>query len=434
MTRAARVIAMTALAAAIPATSSAATQGTATISPASKAKAAKSLRAERVRLTATAPAKAQARRISLPVTGLAFGASAAADGRRSDARASGAMHARAAGVDFTAAGPAATIRLGGGVRLRAGRRSTSWTGLTITLGGTTGRLAAGSRTLFTIDAAGLKLDRAAGTVKLTGAPIALTRKGAAALEKRLRRDDIAAGSFGRLTLDVRTTSTPAPAPGPAPQQPQPRPEDPAPNPDPYAGLCPIGPGGGPGAPPGPTSPPAPAPNLTNPVAVTSATADWGFRAAFRGYVGSGDGRPPIRALDPATINPDGTFHFTGTEGRYETGTDRASLDAKGTIVFCYPGHFFRITIGNPTIALDGAASRITLDVSTNQRGTYHGTRRVDFATLDLTGIVPERTNEGKTITWRNVPARLTADGATAFGGFYPPGTALDPITVTAHTA
>jgi hypothetical protein len=409
MTRAARVIALTALAAAMPATSSAATQGTATISPASKAKAAKSLRAERVKLTATAPATAQARRISLPVVGLAFGSTAGA-----------------------AAAPTATLRLGGGIKLTAGRRTARWTGLTITLGGRNARLAAGGRTLFTIDAATLRLDRAAGTVKLTGAPIALTRKGAAALEKRLRRDDLTAGAFGRLTLDARAAT--APPPGPAPQQPQPRPDDPAPNPDPYASLCPIGPGAGPGAPPGPTSPPAAAPSLTNPVAVTSTTADWGFRAAFRGYVGSGDGRPPIRALDPATINPDGAFHFTGTEGRYETGTDRASLDAKGTIVFCYPGHFFRITIGNPTIAFDGAASRITLDVSTNQRGTYHGTRRVDFATLDLTGIVPERTNEGKTITWRNVPARLTADGATAFGGFYPPGTALDPITVTAHTA
>jgi Htaa protein len=401
MTRAARVIALTALAAAMPATSSAATQGTATISPASKAKAAKSMRAERVRLTAVAPATVKGGRITLPTTGATFASTA-------------------------------TIRLGGGVKLTAGRRSAAWSGLTIRLGGRKATLADARRTLFTIAAKNLQVDRAAGSVKLTAAPIALTRKGAAALEKRLRRDDLAAGAFGRLTLDVRTDSPPAP--GPAPQQPQPRPDDPAPNPDPYASLCPIGPGAGPGAPPGPTSPPAAAPSLTNPVAVTSATADWGFRAAFRGYVGSGDGRPPIRALDPATMNSDGTFHFTGTEGRYETGTDRASLDAKGTIVFCYPGHFFRITIGNPTISFDGAASRITLDVSTNQRGTYHGTRRVDFATLDLTGIVPERTNEGKTITWRNVPARLTADGATAFGGFYPPGTALDPITVTANTA
>ncbi len=58
-------------------------------------------------------------------------------------------------------------------------------------------------------------------------------------------------------------------------------------------------------------------------------------------------------------------------------------------------------------------------------------RRVDFATLDLGGIVPQR--DGATVTWTDVPVLFTAAGAEPFLT-YRVGESFGSITIRATVA
>ena len=70
-------------------------------------------------------------------------------------------------------------------------------------------------------------------------------------------------------------------------------------------------------------------------------------------------------------------------------------------------------------------------MDSNYFQTEYPSQRVDYASLNLTGITPTYTNGGNTITWSNVPATVTADGETAFPQ-YAAGTALDPVTISVN--
>ncbi len=78
--------------------------------------------------------------------------------------------------------------------------------------------------------------------------------------------------------------------------------------------------------------------------------------------------------------------------------------------------------------IDGADSRIVADLGVNQNGTWYGYQRADIAELDLSGVEPEVSDGGNTLAWEDIPAKLSADGATATG-LYPAGELLDSITV-----
>ena len=89
-----------------------------------------------------------------------------------------------------------------------------------------------------------------------------------------------------------------------------------------------------------------------------------------------------------------------------------------------------LTFSDVTVRVTGATTaELVLDA--RSRGSADPTTFVElndavFATLDLSGGTDASTTG--TVAWSNVPATLTADGATAFGGFYSAGTALDPVS------
>lgn len=343
----------------------------------------------------------------------------------------------------------ATLR--GSLRLKAGGRRATLRHLRVALRSSrvaiSARLGGKRRTFFVAEPGKrLTLDRAAGDVDLPKTSILLTRAGARALRKALGFKGLSPGAFGRValvaslkagsSLPAPLASTPAPTPaGPATQQPTDPPVDPPADPpvepDPYA-FCPVTAGTGPGTPGGQPGPPALGPALTTPQPIASGAIDWGFRASFRSYVSAGDGNPPLSTLGGATIAPGEAFSFPVGGGQFEdAAAPRAIVDGGGTAIFCYPGHFFRIAMLNPTATIDGAQSRLTVDVESNQFGTEYGPWRSDVATLDTSDVTVEYSNDGQTATWRDLPATLTADGASAFAGFYGAGQELDPITVTA---
>lgn len=188
-------------------------------------------------------------------------------------------------------------------------------------------------------------------------------------------------------------------------------------------------------------------------ALVSGQASWGVLASWRAYILGNFGPGSIGSMavdggatasgaltDPATV-----FGFPAAGGSFERGlygaTDRLSLRTAGSVIFAKPGHcIIEVKLSDLELTIDGPNSSIGLD-SIYDIDTPAGmsctdepavpSSDVDFATLDTSGVTPSYSADGKTITWSEVPATLTAAGAKAFGAGYPEGQALDPVTITA---
>jgi len=175
------------------------------------------------------------------------------------------------------------------------------------------------------------------------------------------------------------------------------------------------------------------PALAAPVNVGGGSLDWGFKASFRAYVATGNGNPPIATSGGATRNADGTFDFPATGGTYDASAGTATVNYGGTVVFSYPAHFFEITLTNPSVVVDGDGTGSLLadvDLVANGGSTEQHLDQAEIATLATTAP----TVTGTDITFSGLAATLTATGASAFAGFYPAGTALDPVTASASAA
>jgi hypothetical protein len=276
----------------------------------------------------------------------------------------------------------------------------------------------------------------ASSIKLDGAKLSLTGAAADALREALGLEKLSGGKLGSADVDAKVNAA-APVPTPV-QIDQGGLKPPQPLVDPYAAQCPIPAGANPafGSAPTDPGPLAAEPTLASPQAVADGPADWGFKTSFRNYV-TGTQEPgsagSISALEGTTDNGGGSFRFSG-DGEYvrkpTAGNDQLVLDGEGAILFCKKAHSFHVVIKDPTVIIDGASSRIVADVGLNRAGTWGGFKRAAIASLDLTGLRPTYSADGKTATWAAVPAKLTADGA-AVTGLYPAGTGLDPITVSA---
>jgi hypothetical protein len=186
--------------------------------------------------------------------------------------------------------------------------------------------------------------------------------------------------------------------------------------------------------------------------VVSGEADWGVLASWRKYI-LGNFPPgsagTITTADGATEHgtlsePSGYFGFPETGGSsfergFDGATDRLVLQTEGSVTFAKPAHcIIEVELVDLVVTLDGASSSIALD-SVYDIDTPPGctdqpavpSSDVTFASLDLSGVTPVYSPDGKTVTWSAIPATLTAEGSAAFGlPQYKEGQALDPLTVT----
>ncbi|GAA0439852.1 hypothetical protein Aca07nite_48400 [Actinoplanes capillaceus] len=175
------------------------------------------------------------------------------------------------------------------------------------------------------------------------------------------------------------------------------------------------------------------PAFAAPVDVAGGSLDWGFKASFRAYVSTGNGNPPIATSNGATRNADGTFDFPATGGTYDAAAGTATVSYGGTVVFSYPAHLFEITVSNPTLVVDGDGTgslKADVDLAAQNGGTDQHLDQAEIATLVTTA--PTVTDGD--VSFNALAATLTASGASAFAGFYPAGTALDPVTASASAS
>ncbi|MET0559218.1 MAG: HtaA domain-containing protein [Solirubrobacterales bacterium] len=371
-------------------------------------------------------------------------------------RGSGAQTLRLA-VDDIELAPVLSVRPAAGITLSAAGKQAVLADLVLQ-GGSKGsslgaKLAGKRQTFFRLE----KSPRVDGlAVKLGNAKLQLTAAGAKALREKLGLEQLASGRTGSAGLDAaldpiptllleQPKQEPTGGGGSSDPTPEPKPDpDPSGEPDPFAAQCnvPAGTAGAFGNPPGKVSGFAPTPTFDAGQPVTGTEIEWGFKDSLRGYVLNVPPSGSLHGLDGATTGPnmsatDAFFGFPVGAGTYEAGgqpdhaDDKLVAEGTGTVLFCKPGHGFDVVLRNPTVTIDGASSRITADIGANLGGTWYPFQRVDVADLDLSGIEPTLSDGGNTLVWEDVPATLTADGATAtgLGGFYSGGEELDSVTV-----
>lgn len=186
--------------------------------------------------------------------------------------------------------------------------------------------------------------------------------------------------------------------------------------------------------------------------VLSGETGWGVLTSWRQYVlgfqgpgSTGTITTGEGATAHGTLSEANAFvGFPAASGTFEKGlygaTDKLVLRTKGSVTFAKPGHcIIEVKLADLVVTLDGTSSSLALDsvydIDTPEGKTCGpkppvSTTDVTFASLNLGGISPVYSADGKTVTWSAIPATLTAAGAAAFGTGYPEGEALDPVTVT----
>lgn len=401
--------ALTTLAAA-PAYAGAATSGATTIDL--KGAVARSLSSQQVRLAAQKPAKATAKRITLPVS---------------------------SGTVATGA----TLKHGGSVtfrtRVRGRTRSAKLTAWETRVGASrssvSAKLGAKRVTLFTIAAPkrSVAIDKSAGTARLTGGSVRLTPAGATALRTKLALRRLAAGPLGSAKVSAsvgaeqrRGGGTPTNPGGPT--TPGPGPTTPGP--------------GTPRVPPIQNEPPV----LSRPAAavdITGARLTWWVRDSWIAYL-SGDNFPPAGTKGTSTSGATAqtpilaaqhvckddprpetgplsyAFGFPFKNGWYDAASGVAGVYFSGAVRFLRVDHGIDMTAADPEVEITGAASR-TIFRFDGRANTPLGNKRAPLTALDVARAPRTVDPATRTITYDPILGRLADGGVDTFAGFYSVG-------------
>lgn len=181
---------------------------------------------------------------------------------------------------------------------------------------------------------------------------------------------------------------------------------------------------------GSTSAPVSVTVTARPTAPTTAGAlTWGVKESFRSYIVGPVAHGGATTSGGASV-VGGVFRFGQADGgTWSASTGRGTVRYAGTVRFTGHDGALDIALTNPVVEITGATSgRLLVDArSTGLDGSAFVRDGVAVATLALG--TPSTAADGS-VTYRDAGATLTADGALAFSGFYPAGTALDPVTFT----
>ncbi|MFE6227700.1 HtaA domain-containing protein [Streptomyces sp. NPDC057854] len=162
--------------------------------------------------------------------------------------------------------------------------------------------------------------------------------------------------------------------------------------------------------------------------------DWGIKSSFQSYV-TGPIAQGSWNLTGGAATVGAQYRFHSAQGAYDPATGAFEAAFGGGVRFT--GHRkadgtneLDLTLGSPRVRVRNGTGTLYADMTSKAKGTGRTTVRtqVPLATLDLGGL-DMRGGTGS-VSLANVPATLTAQGAAAFAGYYPAGTALDPISLT----
>ncbi|MFF1510749.1 HtaA domain-containing protein [Streptomyces sp. NPDC058326] len=163
--------------------------------------------------------------------------------------------------------------------------------------------------------------------------------------------------------------------------------------------------------------------------------DWGIKSSFQSYVTGPIAQGSYGLTRGAATVGGSQFRFHSAQGSYDPASGTFEAAFSGGVHFT--GHRtadgtyeLDLTISRPRVLVQGGDGTLYADMASKARGSGRTTvtARVPLATLDLRGV--DMRGGGSPVSLSGVPATLTAQGATAFAGYYPAGTALDPVSLT----
>ena len=184
-------------------------------------------------------------------------------------------------------------------------------------------------------------------------------------------------------------------------------------------------------------------------AVASGALEWGFLTSWREYIYKELGPGSVGSITTeggatTTGNPakaGSFFSFPSAGGSFQKGLygaeDLLTLKTQGSVKFAKPGHcIIEIKLSNVAVTL-GTSSSIVADLNYDI-DKFNGMGCEDQPAVavpnttiaTLGNVAPTYSANGKTVTWTNLPATLTAGAATPFAPQYKAGQVLDPATVT----
>jgi hypothetical protein len=288
----------------------------------------------------------------------------------------------------TIAGSTATVEQGGSLTLRAGRRSLKLTALRVTVGRhskLTARVGGARRTVATIAAPAARRAVGAAGTYVTEAPLRIT----AAIARRL------AVKPGRLgTIDLEAVAVPQTASD-------------------IPGAPPTKTVTGPPTPGGATVATRPAGATT----ISGGTVRWSPRTSWLNYLASSGDPGSVGVGAPATYDANAlTYTFPITGGWFDAATRGAVVDTAGASDFRWTGHALDVSFADWTFDLAGATPKAVITVKRASGAAKQAVgSRQPVGLIRLNGVTP--TVSGSTVTWADVPLRISAEGVPLYRGY-----------------
>lgn len=181
--------------------------------------------------------------------------------------------------------------------------------------------------------------------------------------------------------------------------------------------------------------------------VKGATLDWGVKASFRNYIYNAPAFGGKTALLGSTkqAKDQGTYQWSGGSGTAASNGTSAEIAFGAGNGVHFQSHPMVVN-GRSVYALDLQFTNPRVVITSPTSGTlYTDVEGYEFVDMNSVGAkfsfvnaplaelslgIPEVNSANTTLSWKNVGARLTKQGAEAFGGFYETGTELDPLNIT----
>ncbi|MDX3590731.1 HtaA domain-containing protein [Streptomyces sp. ID03-2B] len=166
--------------------------------------------------------------------------------------------------------------------------------------------------------------------------------------------------------------------------------------------------------------------------------DWGIKSSFQSYVTGPIANGSWNLTGGAATVGGSQFRFHSATGSYDPDTGAFSSGFSGGVHFT--GHTkadgtneLDLTISRPTVRINGGSGTLFADMVSKERGTGKVSNRsqVPVARLGLGGI--DMKGGSTPVALTNIPTTLTAEGASAFAGYYTEGTPLDPVSLSVDT-
>ncbi|MBF6048294.1 Htaa domain protein [Streptomyces sp. NRRL B-1677] len=152
---------------------------------------------------------------------------------------------------------------------------------------------------------------------------------------------------------------------------------------------------------------------------TGAAVDWGVRRTFREYVTGSIAQGSWKLADGAQ-DGGALFRFPAGKGTYDEGA--RTLDAAFTGTVRFTGNHLDLALSAVKVTAKDGEGTLAADVAS---GGAEPRRNVPLVTFDASGL---KEKDGLAAV-TEAPAKLTADGAKAFGGMYQEGAEMDPVSL-----